>query len=335
MVFGVKAYNKCCDGLGCFKPDPPFEHHTEPQCPEEMQISTRVYTRDNKEEDQGQAITRTTVPPAFKENKRTIFVVHGWMQSKDSTWLHTLKDALLKRGDFNVIVTGWAGASQDLFYWRSVSNTKVAGGEIALIAENLIKLGEIKREQTYCIGHSLGSHVCGFAGKRLKFGRITGLDPAGPLFDGYDEKAGLQKSDADFVDVIHTHGKNGVILNLGTMRPLGDVDFYPNGGGVQPGCINKFSQFDKQHRRPWDHPLLPTCSHMRAINYYTESVNSNQDKNCLFKARNQCPDKDNISQDKCPSCGNNCQTMGFDSETYEKRGLFFLETNNSEDFCRN
>ena len=29
---------------------------------------------------------------------------------------------------------------------------------------------------TYCVGHSLGAHVCGFAGKALggKMGRITG-----------------------------------------------------------------------------------------------------------------------------------------------------------------
>lgn len=74
---------------------------------------------------------------------------------------------------------------------------------------------------------------------------------------------------------------------------------------------------------------------MRAINYFMESINSQSNKNCLFKARNQCPDKDNISEEKCPFCGDNCQVMGFDTENYEKRGLFYLETNEAEDFCRN
>ena len=39
----------------------------------------------------------------------------------------------------------------------------------------------------HCVGHSLGSHTCGFAGKNLarlglRMSRISALDPAGPLF---------------------------------------------------------------------------------------------------------------------------------------------------------
>ena len=48
---------------------------------------------------------------------------------------------------------------------------------------------------------------------------------------------GLNPSSADLVDVIHTNGVAGVVLNLGTMKVLGHVDFYPNGGGRQPECL--------------------------------------------------------------------------------------------------
>ena len=27
------------------------------------------------------------------------------------------------------------------------------------------------------------------------------------------------------------------LSNLGTLKPLGHKDFYPNGGGLMPGCI--------------------------------------------------------------------------------------------------
>ena len=51
---------------------------------------------------------------------------------------------------------------------------------------------EVKSRNLYvhCIGHSLGGQACGLAAKhlndtgdsKLKFDRISGMDPAGPLF---------------------------------------------------------------------------------------------------------------------------------------------------------
>ena len=61
------------------------------------------------------------------------------------------------------------------------------------------------------------------------------MDPAGPLFQRYHSSARLNSTDAEFVDVIHTNGKGGVQA-LGTLIPLGHVDFYPNEAGRQPGC---------------------------------------------------------------------------------------------------
>ena len=48
-------------------------------------------------------------------------------------------------------------------------------------------------------------------------------------------KFGLRKSDAQFVDNIHTNG-GWDALNFGTFEALGHVDFYPNTGDRQPGC---------------------------------------------------------------------------------------------------
>lgn len=93
----------------------------------------------------------------------------------------------------------------------------------------------------HIIGHSLGGQAAGFVGKYIKkmtngkqIARITGLDPARPLFETYvnNPSKHLDKSDAQFVDIVHTDG--GV---FGFSSAIGTVDFFPNGGKRhQPGC---------------------------------------------------------------------------------------------------
>lgn len=72
------------------------------------------------------------------------------------------------------------------------------------------------------------------------------MDPAGPKFCVGEEKR-LDKSDAEFVDIIHTNDADYCsylfisLLHLtqaqfGFDTPIGHVDFYPNGGAEQPGC---------------------------------------------------------------------------------------------------
>jgi hypothetical protein len=90
-----------------------------------------------------------------------------------------------------------------------------------------------------------------------KIKRITGLDPAKPLFITASNDRRLDQSDAEFVQVIHTD-----VFQRGMLVPMGHVDFYLNGGIEQPGCKNQSA--------------VPTgeCNHNRAPEYYAESVNT-------------------------------------------------------------
>lgn len=92
----------------------------------------------------------------------------------------------------------------------------------------------------HLIGHSLGAHIAGFAGKAVQnytnssIGRITGLDPAGPLYLLASAENRLASTDAELVVALHTDG--GV---LGYLGEIGDIDFYANGGTPnQPGCFD-------------------------------------------------------------------------------------------------
>ena len=60
---------------------------------------------------------------------------------------------------------------------------------------------------------------------------LSGLDPASLFFITVSTSFRLDKSDAQYVDVIHTNA--GI---QGTIRASGHTDFWPNGGSIQPGC---------------------------------------------------------------------------------------------------
>lgn len=56
------------------------------------------------------------------------------------------------------------------------------------------------------------------------------------MFEGVDEQKRLSPDDADFVDVLHTYTREALGVSIGIQQPIGDIDIYPNGGDVQPGC---------------------------------------------------------------------------------------------------
>ena len=94
--------------------------------------------------------------------------------------------------------------------------------------------------------------------KSGKLKRITGLDPAKPLFITASDDKRLDKSDAEFVQVIHTD-----VFEKGMLVPMGHADFYVNGGYKQPGCREETSA-----------PNGESCNHNRAPRFYGESISS-------------------------------------------------------------
>jgi len=196
----------------------------------------------------------------FKKESMTRLIIHGFTDNGDNQWVISIKNNLLKLFDDNVIVVDWSdGAVRSVpdIYATAAKNTKVVGSMTALF---LKKNDFDVSQKVHCIGHSLGAHCCGFVGKESKLKRITGLDPAGPLFYSFNsnnlDEWRLDKNHALFVDVMHTDVNN--VISLGLKASIGHQDFWPNYGHIsQPGCFS-YSEVG--------------CSHKRAPLFYAESI---------------------------------------------------------------
>merc|ERR1712025_1420926 len=177
--------------------------------------------------------------------------------------------------------TGWGDWDNYVYDW-SARNSIDVGEFVGRCLAELSVQQNIKGENFHIVGHSLGSHLMGKAGRIFTanhpnselIGRLTGLDPAGPRFvdgpyvDAIPELAEniLSKESAAFVDVIHTNGgfEPCVVCTTfrsGTILQLGHMDFYPDGGSVQSGCLFGIDA------RPGG-----LCSHSRATQYFVNSI---------------------------------------------------------------
>merc|ERR1711915_578025 len=143
----------------------------------------------------------------------------------------------------------------------SKSMRHIARHGAELLAQNIVS-GSLPVEKIYFMGHSLGAHMMSFAAKDIfeitgkKVGRITALDPAGPLFNACASKYRIDASDAQFVDTVHTD--SGYFPYQGMVKSVSDADFKVNGGSGQPGC----SDHSCNHfyaTRVWRKSLFDVC----------------------------------------------------------------------------
>nr|XP_042095527.1 endothelial lipase isoform X2 [Ovis aries] len=178
-------------------------------------------------------------------------------------------------------------------------------------------------ENVHLIGYSLGAHVAGYAGNFVKgtVGRITGLDPAGPLFEGADIHKRLSPDDADFVDVLHTYTRS-FGLSIGIQMPVGHIDIYPNGGDFQPGCGLNDVLGSIAYGTIAE---VLKCEHERAVHLFVDSL-VNQDKPSFAF---QCTDSNRFKKGICLSCRKNrCNSIGYNAKkTRNKRNSkMYLKT---------
>ncbi|KAJ8710487.1 hypothetical protein PYW08_009002 [Mythimna loreyi] len=241
--------------------------------------------------------------PWLDPRKPLKIYLHGFTDDPSKDSFSSLSTAFLNQGDFNIMALDASSLISGM-YLRSTTMVRFIGEELGKILAALVSAG-LKPSNIHLIGHSLGSHISGFAGKAFmmltgyRVGRISGLDPAGPCFSDVNVTFRLNINDADFVDVIHTDA--GV---YGMDEPVGHADYYPNTGSNQPNCLPTL--------------LLASCSHSRAWLFFAESVS-----NPLAFPAVRCADWDAFRNGTCNY--DDISLMGYAAKPGTS-GIFFLQT---------
>ncbi|KAI2661538.1 Endothelial lipase [Labeo rohita] len=252
----------------------------------------------------------------FNPSVKTILIIHGWtMSGMFESWMHKLVAAVQRReSEANVVVVDWLGLAHQL-YPDAVNHTRRVGQSIATVLDWLQDEVQLQLQDVHMIGYSLGAHVAGYAGTFVKgnIGRITGLDPAGPMFEGVASHKRLSPDDADFVDVLHTYTRGALGVSIGIQEPIGDIDIYPNGGDVQPGC----SLGDVLSTAAAGNFVeVMKCEHERAVHLFVDSLMNKDHVSYAF----QCTDPDRFKKGICLSCRKNrCNSIGYNAKKMRKR----------------
>ncbi|XP_066514945.1 endothelial lipase [Hoplias malabaricus] len=252
----------------------------------------------------------------FNSSAKTILIIHGWtIGGMYESWLYKLVAAVKQReSDANVIVVDWLDLAHQL-YPDAVNHTRHVGLSIAALLDWLQDEQQLPLEQVHLIGYSLGAHVAGYAGDfvRGKIGRITGLDPAGPMFEGAESDKRLSPDDAAFVDVLHTYTREALGVSIGIQQPIGHVDIYPNGGDVQPGCALGDVLSTAAAGNFMD---VMKCEHERAVHLFVDSLMNKDHVSFAY----QCTDPDRFNKGICLSCRKHrCNRVGYNARSVRNR----------------
>ncbi|KAK9953267.1 hypothetical protein ABG768_017272 [Culter alburnus] len=263
-----------------------------------LYVRLLLYTRANLECGQELSHHNFTQEPLFDVTRPTTFVIHGYRPTgAPPIWINHIVHLLAAQKDMNILVVDWNRGAANLNYFTAVANTRGTAKNITGLIESMEKEGA-SLDSIHLIGVSLGAHIAGFIGATLggRVGRITGLDPAGPMFAGVSPEDRLDPTDAQFVDVLHTD-----MNSFGLRGTHGHIDFYANGGLDQPGCPKTIFSGKSYF----------VCDHQRSVFLYLCALNHT----CNLTAY-PCSSYSDFLSGQCLQCETfkpaSCPVLGYD-----------------------
>ncbi|RWS29182.1 Pancreatic triacylglycerol lipase-like protein [Leptotrombidium deliense] len=277
------------------------------------------------------------------------FVIPGYLDGRlTAVWTQEMVNALINYGDYNVFLIEWRNI---IPYGIATADLRIVAAEIANYIAFLAEHQFTRPEDVHLIGHSFGAQIAAYTGQGTpNLGRISGLDPARPNFQGLPPDGRLSSDDALFVDVIHSDFNP--VNSVGITDSVGHVDFYLNGASPQPGCflrdrlfrgiedglkMKKLSSFVTQVVR-----YNSMCSHQRSHELFLESI-INSKYGCQFVGL-RCADYESFANGDC-NCDdsvNACAVLGLHADKYflpeftlnaQRKGRWFLRTAASKPYC--
>lgn len=183
----------------------------------------------------------------FSLQRPTVITIHGSGEGVSGNFNAFVIPAHLSVQDANVIAVDWSPGST--IYSQGLGNAPQCGDVIAQFVNILVNQFGYNVNLIRIVGVGLGGHIAGIAARKI--GNVPHIVALDPSLHGWTHNPDILSADAaGVVEVIHTTG--GI---LGYDYPLGDLDFYPNGGSFQNGCGTDVS-----------------CSHIYSYAFYAESI---------------------------------------------------------------
>ncbi|XP_076021606.1 inactive pancreatic lipase-related protein 1-like [Genypterus blacodes] len=339
LIGAAYAAEVCFDDLGCFDDLPPWGATAQrpvallPWSPDDIGTRFLLFTQKNRHYQEIKP-DKTITSSNYNGQRATRFIIPGYLEKGDEDWPQDMCKVMIMWQNVNCIAVEWKKGVSTKFA-QAANNGRVVDAQVVFMTKFLMSKYRQKADKFHLIGHSLGAHVAGGVGQKISgLARITGLDPIEPYFQDTEPQVHLDKSDATFVDVIHTDASPfNSKLGLGMSKSVGHMDFYPNGGEVMTGCTankGKPSSLDAI----WEGTAkFDSCNHVRSYKYYSES---------LIKPYGfvgfACQDMETFAAGKCFPCADGkCPLMGHQADragVSDSKMNYFLNTGNSEPFGR-
>lgn len=239
----------------------------------------------------------------YKPQCSTKILIHGWRSGALEQCTQVIKNGYISSTEYdclNIFITDWSRCASNIYYFGPALFVKNVGYRVGGLIEYLVNNLSTPITNIHVIGHSLGAHVAGFAGKYIQekgmvLPWVTGLDPAAILFYPILPERRLSDTDGICVETLHT-----TEIPVGYPCQLGKVSYFINGGKSQPGCEQSANLIEAQK-----------CSHSLACFYFAEAVRLNT-KNKFYSekciSRNCCNSKAELDQK--PGTNSTCKTHG-------------------------